>query len=406
VDNGRLVAYHDNYWSTDVLWNMLCFDINRKELLPEQDENWHLKDYHFAEQLNSTTIRLFAHYTTVPCKGTLIAFMHGNRVCPGIVIDNSEFVTVQGVTVHHAMGMALIAQVSNNITLDRFNVVPSQGRVFSSWVDATHFADCDGTIELKDCCFKGQFDDASNIHGAFWNVDKIHSSKKIAVKIMHPQQAGVVVFRKGDVVKFYHRKSLGYLSENTIANVKIHSNSEYELDLTRDLQLNSGQLVVSRYTEHCFVHIHNCEFGANRGRGLLLSQSGTIHVEENIFHVSGSAIVMAGDTTYWWESSAVNNVLIKNNRFIDCNFGVCGKYLFAVCPDIEKENRSDFFHKNISIVDNDIICHHSSILSARCISGLIYKNNRCVRSASYAFNSSLKPLDLQEMVESVEIEVS
>lgn len=38
-------------------------------------------------------------------------------------------------------------------------------------------------------------------------------------------------------------------------------------------------------------------------------------IENNVFESSGSAILIAGDANYWYESGAVKDVLIKGNDF-------------------------------------------------------------------------------------------
>jgi len=50
-----------------------------------------------------------------------------------------------------------------------------------------------------------------------------------------------------------------------------------------------------------------------RARGILISTSGKVVIEQNYFKMSGSPILIAGDANYWWESGAVKDVLIQNN---------------------------------------------------------------------------------------------
>jgi hypothetical protein len=231
VDRGRLVA-HDQYgWQTNELWNMLCFDPESKELMQDMPENWHLSCYHKAESLGNGNFKIEAEFPKLPPKDTPIVFMHGNRVAPGIFIDTSKNINVENVTVHHAPGMALIAQVSENIKLQQYNVKPSGDRLFSSWVDASHFVDCNGHILLDNCRFEGQFDDASNIHGAFWNVIARNPQNSIRIQILHNQQAGILNILPGDTVGLHDKTTHRLVHITQAVNITPINKNFYDLTL-------------------------------------------------------------------------------------------------------------------------------------------------------------------------------
>lgn len=61
--------------------------------------------------------------------------------------------------------MGLLAQLCENITLDRFNVClkgPNDPRYFTTQADATHFSGCKGAIISKNGLYEGMMDDAIN----------------------------------------------------------------------------------------------------------------------------------------------------------------------------------------------------------------------------------------------------
>jgi hypothetical protein len=63
------------------------------------------------------------------------------------------------------------------------------------------------------------------------------------------------------------------------------------------------------------VTIRGCHFASNRARGALISIPGRVLIEKNRFESSGSAMLIAGDANYWYESGAVTDVTIRHNTF-------------------------------------------------------------------------------------------
>lgn len=53
-------------------------------------------------------------------EGTIVAMRSWNRPTPGIFISNSKDISLYNVKVHYAQGMGLLAQLTENITLDGF----------------------------------------------------------------------------------------------------------------------------------------------------------------------------------------------------------------------------------------------------------------------------------------------
>jgi len=343
ADTGRLIAYDGLGWQTNDLWNMLCYDSNRQEIIPDMPENWHLSNYHKAEVLSHGEFKIEASFAQLPTVNTPIVFMHGNRVAPGIFIDASKNIRIEATTVHHAPGMAMIAEVSENITLHKYNVLPSGDRLFSSWVDASHFVDCNGHILIENCRFEGQFDDASNIHGVFWDVIEKISNQKIRVQIIHPQQVGILNIVVGDQIALHEKYTHQFVHMTNALEIEPLNNNIYDITL-ETIPENIENLVIRRYRQDSLVEIKNNHFGANRGRGLLLSVPGKIIVKDNYFHVDGAAIEITSDTKYWWESGPVEDVEIFNNHFDDCGFGVNGKVLFHIGPDLPEKETSPIFN--------------------------------------------------------------
>jgi len=68
------------------------------------------------------------------------------------------------------------------------------------------------------------------------------------------------------------------------------------------------------------LRIRNCTVIRNRARGLIIKNRGAI-IEDCYFQdITASAIGMNADITTWWESIGSHDVIIRNNRFVNCRF--------------------------------------------------------------------------------------
>ena len=103
------------------------------------------------------------YQNSVTALGERYALRSWHRPTPGIFISECTDTNIENVTVHYAEGMALLAQMSENITLDGFSVAlrgENDPRYFTAQADATHFSGCKGVIISKNGLYEGMADDA------------------------------------------------------------------------------------------------------------------------------------------------------------------------------------------------------------------------------------------------------
>ena len=127
----------------------------------------------------------------------------------------------------------------------------------------------------------------------------------------------------------------------------------------------------------------------NRARGTLFTTPKPVLVESNVFdRVSGTAVLLAGDAHYWFESGACRDVKVSGNVFRNCitSYGSHGFSfgIISVCPTVHNiDAQIRRYHGNVSIEDNVFETFNVPLLYAFSTDGLTWRRNRIVRNGRY-----------------------
>lgn len=158
-----------------------------------------------------------------------------------------------------------------------------------------------------------------------------------------------------------------------------------------EVYVPAGKYVVGDAVENadwqCAVVFRNNTVANNRARGVLFTTPKRIVCEGNFFdHVSGSAILLAGDAQGWYESGACEDLVIRKNRFRDCLtsvFQYCDA-LVSIHPEVKDlASQRRRYHRNILIEDNDIETFDVPLLFALSAENVTWRNNRVKRHDRY-----------------------
>jgi hypothetical protein len=380
--------------------NLLEFDPQKRETAA-MARDYGARSGVVAQDLGRRRVRIqLARLTGTP--GNVLVFGPSHRQCPGIVISDSAVVTLDGVDIYHCGGMGVIAQRSRDVTLEQVRVTPSpgSGRVVSVPADATHFVNCAGKITMSHCLFENQLDDATNIHGIYARVIRRVSPREVEVKLMHPQQYGfdfIVPHGRLELVRGPSLVSYGEAVVQSVARL----NEEYTRVVMAQplpVAMVPGDVVASLdgYPE---THIHHCIVRGNRARGILLGSRAKMLIEDNVFHTPGAAILLEGDGRFWYEQAGVRDLVIRRNRFEDCNFGVWGKATIEVGAGIEKDCRAaSRYNREIVIEDNLFRTFgHGPLVQMYSVDGLVIRKNRVESSNAYpARQAGAKRFDITQ----------
>ena len=321
--------------------------------------------------------------------GNVFVFSAAHRRVPGVVISDSTDTVLQGISVYHAGGMAVVAQRSRDITLDHVQVTPApnSGRVLSTSADATHFSNCSGKILMTYCLFECQDDDATNIHGIYEQITQKLGPDEVEVRLVHPQQVGFDFIEPGTHLEFVRSQTLVTYATGAVKSVnylnKEYADVTFTKPLPADLQVAD---VVAQIDQYPDVEINHCTVRGNRARGFLIGSRGKVVIEDNYFHTAGAAILFEGDGRFWFEQSGVRDVTIRGNTFDNCNYGTWGDATIQVGTGMDRPAAAQVksrYHQNIVIEDNTFHRFDPRLLNAYSVDGLIFKDNKITDSHDY-----------------------
>ncbi|WP_167605354.1 right-handed parallel beta-helix repeat-containing protein [Maribellus sediminis] len=392
IEDGKL--WFDVNRSKKNIWrSTMEFDRKGRYIVPQTGDKGCLGD-HWQEYEAVTTmpgiVRLNNHFTRQPKERNFLVLRHAERAHSGIFINESKNVKVQNINLYHATGLGILAQFSEDLTFDAYRAVPNPGknRYFGGGDDGIQVSNCKGQINIQNCEFAGLMDDPVNVHGTSVQIQQIVSPTQLKCRFMHHQSVGMTWGHKGDKISFIENERMNSLGKGEVLEFKTIDNENFMLTLAapvpKELQVGDA---LENLTWSPDLTVRNNHFGNCRARGLLVSTPGKVLIENNVFESSGSAILISGDANGWFESGAVNDVLIQNNTFSDlCNtspYQFC-EAIISIYPIIPKlDDSAPAFHRNIRIINNEFHPFDFPVLFARSVDGLAFEGNTLSRSFNF-----------------------
>lgn len=332
--------------------------------------------------------------------GTIMAMRTWTRPAPGIFMSYDTNTTLENIQVHYAEGMGLLAQMSENITLDKFSVClrgDNDPRYFTTQADATHFSGCKGKIISVGGLYEGMMDDAINVHGTYLKVQKRVDDKTLLGEYMHGQSYGFEWGFPGDAVQFIDSKTMEIIGDqNKVVSIKAvdkpsaHGAKQFEIVFEKAIDpaiSEVGTFGIENLEWTPEVYFADNTIRNNRARGSLFSTPKKTVVEKNIFdHTSGTAILLCGDCNGWFETGACHDVLIRDNKFINSltNMFQFTNAVISIYPEIpDLKDQKKYFHSGIVIENNEFETFDAPILYAKSVDELVFRNNVIKQNNQY-----------------------
>lgn len=361
------------------------------------ETNW------YYDTVEDTGLRVRGDFDRMPGVGKLVffwatGFNTGGRRSPAIFINKSKNITFENVTIHNCWGMGLIAQRSEDITMNQLITEPSGDRKFSLAADATHFVSCRGELNFSQCRFQNMFDDGINVHGTYILIIRKLKQNTVRVKCGHNQHLGIDALSVGDELEMLRKDDLSIIDCAKVISIAKLNQEVYDIVLDKDLDARAGDLFenASWYPD---INVNDCIIRWNRARGMLLNGRGKIRVSNSHIESPGAGIMVETSGT-WCESGRIADFEIKNNVFENCaHTSMWGNANIVISPEIkdptarmEACEKGELFtlHENVTIADNRFIHTNAPIIEAKYIDQLTITDNTIEKTPDADFEDDFE----------------
>lgn len=269
------------------------------------------------DEKGENLIMMHCHTGELHTVGNHFIMTYATREYPGIFVNESKDVTLDDIKLYHTASMGVIAQLTENITLNKIIAEPREGsgRLLTVSADATHFVNCRGKITQTNCKYIQMMDDAANIHGIYHLYESKNADGSLKLGFGHFQQKGIQTYKVGDIAAVIDSETNEIKAKGAVLEAELISPDEVRLVLDCDVPMPGAHYVVENLTTAPDVYFADCESGYNRPRGFLISSSGKVIVERCKFYNMNQGIQLAGEMRDWYESGCVRDVTVR-----DCDF--------------------------------------------------------------------------------------
>lgn len=350
--------------------------------------NGDLKNVRYSEPSRGLVL-MEGEFSKTPSVGNFLIMRHSTRDHAGMFLFHSKNIKLENVNVYHTSGLGILSQYCENIEMQNVNMIPNphKNRYLSGHDDGLHFMGCKGEIIINECDAQGLMDDPINIHGTYVPVAEKITDNSIVCNYAHSMSMGLIWAQEGDSIGFVEKKNMRTIAYGTLAEFEILDEKSFLLKFHSPVPEElSPEYSVENLSWTPNATITNCYVGSNRARGYLISTPGKVLIENNIFETSGSAILIAGDANYWYESGPVKDILIRNNEFrTACNsssYQFCNAVI-SIYPEIPDPDPMLPYHKNIRIENNRFNPSDFPLIYAVSVDGLNFTGNSVSRSYAY-----------------------
>ncbi len=324
--------------------------------------------------------------------GNVFVLRHNERMHAGLFTEKCKNIAFSDITVHSCGGLGCLAQFCDTVTYERVSFVPNEkaGRkITSGRDDGMHITCCRGTITIAECAFLGLMDDPINVHGCCVAVEEIIDARTLRCRYMHEQAMGFHYWAEaGDEIGVICRANMQTIHTASAEKYELTAMDTFLLTLESDLPeeilaMENGTLALDNLTNTAAFVCTNNRFGSCRARGVLVSTPKPVRIADNLFESSGSAILVAGDSNYWFESGACRDVMIENNVFTSACLSSMYQFcegVISICPVVPKPETDKPYHSHITIRSNVFDSPDVPVLYGFSCEGLVFEGNRICKS--------------------------
>lgn len=291
------------------------------------------------------------------------------RQYAGIFVNKTKNARLEGIMQRFNYSLALVAQDSENLSVDSVNFSPEPDcpRMMASLADFIQLCMCRGEISVGNSLFDAAGDDCLNVHGVHFKITEVKDDY-LTVRFMHPQCHGFNPLRAGDKIAFIKPSTLLQTGETVIEDSDLLNEYDIKIKVKSAVDACQGDAIEDISACPSLVFRNNT-VSRIITRGLLITTRGRVLVEDNHFTATTmSGILIADDAKNWYESGMCRDVTIKNNIF-----DYCGETPVLIHP--ENSEYRGAVHKNIKIIGNSFKNYSGCAVRAKAADDIIIEGN-------------------------------
>lgn len=318
--------------------------------------------------------------------GEILCLRHAIRggyfPAPGIFIERSHDVRLQGVFVHQAAGAGIMVHRTDNFSMEGGGVTlkPQSQRVFTTNAEGLHVTDCSGLVRIEGASFENTLDDAIAIHPHVPEIVAIEAADTLRCP-NRVIDGAMDLFQPGDKVEFFStatRLPVGSAQVESVAYAGNDAEIRIRFNAPIPAGIKAGDAIANADLNPR-VEIRSCTIRNNRARGLQVLTPKPVLVEDcNFDHCSGSAILIADDWNYRHRMSPCSDVLVRRNRFtnnLTTLYEFCNAIVTIVTPPPRNPGQAEPIHRNLRFEDNVFETFPLPLLQASSTRGLSFVRN-------------------------------
>lgn len=279
--------------------------------------------------------------------GDIMAIHHEERWLSAITLRDTENINIENFRILNGFGMGILPIHCKNVYIKGLIATFDQMShgIVTNGADVIHAISCWGDIVVEDSIIEGMMDDSINVHSNFCVVEK---AQEKSLQVTLPEicvNRYTYNFNVGESLAIYNGLTMEKTGEYTLLSIDWLDEKRAIFTVDKQITAHKKGDVIENLSTQPNVTVKNCKIG-KAVTHMRLQTRGKVVVENNEIELK---ILLSGDMSYWFESSPINDLTIKNNKFI-----LERAQIFAV-PEFFPTEKAPYYHENIKIIDNEFV---------------------------------------------------
>lgn len=319
--------------------------------------------------------------------GDELFFNYMPRQNINIYMQNCKGIRLDGISIYRGGGMGIVADFSENISIDRCRIMvrPGRGECRSTTADGMFFSQCSGLISIRNSKISNTLDDALNIHGFYTRIVSV-AGRTVRFQHANASHGKRIPYTCGDKLTVSDPETQNRKAIVTAADVRPEPDGTVLMQLQEETPgLKAGDIMENETRAADFLFENNEVEGAPH---LRISDNGKLRIRNNTFKRIES-VYFCDLLAYWYECGAIKDLVMENNDFIDCPTG--GEY--AITVESSRRVTSDIRNQNIRILNNRFTGGSGRNIRVQMADRVIISGN------SYTAAENVEPIELRNCTE-------